>query len=88
MDSFFWLASAELANLGFETSFEVCPIDTADPKIWRGVKRRYWWGSQYFLPTCTLEGGESGGIGGSGGGGGGGSGGGAAGGSGGKKRKK
>lgn len=55
------LASAELERLGLETSFEVCPIDTADPKIWRGVKRRYWWGSQYFLPTCTLRAGPTGG---------------------------
>ena len=54
------LASAELENLGFETTFEVCPIDTADPKIWSGVKRRYWWGSQYFLPTCKLAGGGEG----------------------------
>ena len=50
------LAQAELASLGFETKFDVVDIDTRDPEIWRGVKRRYWWGDKYFLPTCTLTG--------------------------------
>jgi protein arginine N-methyltransferase 2 len=46
------LASAELASLGFHTAFQVCPIDTADPKIWRGVKRRGWAGAP-LLRLCT-----------------------------------
>ena len=53
-----WLAQAELASLGFHTRFDVVDIDTKDPEIWRGVKRRYWWGDKYFLPTCTLTGGQ------------------------------
>ena len=52
------LAQAELASLGFHTRFDVVDIDTKDPEIWRGVKRRYWWGDKYFLPTCTLTGGR------------------------------
>lgn len=52
------LAQAELASLGFHTRFDVVDIDTKDPEIWRGVKRRYWWGDKYFLPTCTLTGGQ------------------------------
>lgn len=49
------LAAAELERIGFDTSFEVLDIDTKDPEIWRGVKRRYWWGDKYFLPTCVLR---------------------------------
>ena len=51
------LAGKELAQLGFETEFEVVPIDTNSSDIWEGVKRRYWWGDTYFLPTCVLWGG-------------------------------
>ena len=51
------LAAKELAWLGFETSFDVVPIDTKSAEIWKGVERRYWWGDTYFLPTCVLGGG-------------------------------
>jgi protein arginine N-methyltransferase 2 len=51
------LAAKELARLGFETAFDVVPIDTKSAEIWKGVKRRYWWGDTYFLPTCVLGGG-------------------------------
>ena len=55
------LAAKELGRLGFETSFDVVPIDTKSDEIWKGVKRRYWWGDTYFLPTCVLSGGTEGG---------------------------
>ena len=55
------LAAKELGRLGFETSFDVVPIDTKSDEIWKGVKRRYWWGDTYFLPTCVLGGGTKGG---------------------------
>ena len=48
------VAALELKRLGFETTFEVTPVDAKSDDIWRGVKRRYWWGESYFLPTCTL----------------------------------
>ena len=51
------LAGKELAQLGFETEFEVVLIDTNSSDIWEGVTRRYWWGDTYFLPTCVLWGG-------------------------------
>ena len=43
------LAAKELARLGFETAFDVVPIDTKSAEIWKGVKRRYWWG--HILPA-------------------------------------
>ena len=51
------LAAAELGRLGFETTFQVTPIDTKSDAIWKNVKRRYWWGDTYFTPTCVLGGG-------------------------------
>ena len=50
------VAEIELGRLGFKVTFEMKSIDTADSKIWEGVKRRYWWGDTYFLPTCVYRG--------------------------------
>jgi len=50
------VAEIELGRLGFKVTFEMKSIDTADSKIWEGVKRRYWWGDKYFLPTCVYRG--------------------------------
>lgn len=49
------VADIELSRLGFKVSFDIKPIDTSDDGIWKGVKRRYWWGDKYFLPTCTYQ---------------------------------
>ena len=54
------LAAKELGRLGFETSFDVVPIDTKSAELWKGVERRYWWGDTYFLPTCVLDEGTKG----------------------------
>ena len=50
------LAERSNSGLGFKVTFEMKSIDTADSKIWEGVKRRYWWGDTYFLPTCVYRG--------------------------------
>ena len=42
---------------GVQTAFDVVPIDTKSAEIWKGVKRRYWWGDTYFLPTGVPGGG-------------------------------
>lgn len=51
------VAEIELSKLGFKVTFDMKAIDTSDAKIWEGVKRRYWWGDKYFLPTCVFNGG-------------------------------
>ena len=58
------VAEIELGRLGFvppkgRGMFTVHDIDTTDAKIWEGVKRRYWWGDKYFLPTCVFDGDEA-----------------------------
>jgi protein arginine N-methyltransferase 2 len=50
------LAAKELGRLGFRVSFDVVRVDAKSETIWKGVKRRYWWGDKYFLPTCVLDG--------------------------------
>jgi len=50
------VAERELSEIGFKVTFDVVPIDASADAIWNGVKRRYWWGNKYFLPTCVFEG--------------------------------
>ncbi|CAK0737367.1 hypothetical protein CVIRNUC_000900 [Coccomyxa viridis] len=48
------IASAELQQLGLETEYVPLPIDCSNPKVWEGVRNRYWQLDTYMLPVCTL----------------------------------
>jgi type IV protein arginine methyltransferase len=50
------VAEEELRAKGFKVTFDVVAVDASADDIWKGVKRRYWWGDKYFLPTCVYEG--------------------------------
>ena len=43
----------ELASLGLSTEFVPLPINVTDPKIWEGVRNKYWQLDTYFLPVCS-----------------------------------
>lgn len=36
---------------GLETQFVELPINVSDPKVWEGVKLRYWELDTYYLPV-------------------------------------
>ena len=50
------LVKGELSHLGLETDFVALPINVADPKVWEGVRNRYWQLDTYFLPVCRRAG--------------------------------
>ena len=50
------LVKGELSRLGLVTEFVALPIDVADPKVWEGVRNRYWQLDTYFLPFCSWPG--------------------------------
>lgn len=48
------IVKRELASLGLSTQFVPLPINVADPKLWEGVRNKYWQLDTYFLPVCTF----------------------------------
>ncbi len=48
------IVERELASLGLSTQFVPLPINVSDPKIWEGVRNKYWQLDTYFLPVCIL----------------------------------
>jgi protein arginine N-methyltransferase 2 len=49
------LVQMELADLNISTQFVPLPISVSDPKIWEGVKNRYFQLDTYLLPVCIAE---------------------------------
>lgn len=48
------LVKRELTSLGLTTEFVPLPINMINPKIWEGVRNKYWQLDTYFLPVCSL----------------------------------
>ncbi|BDA44371.1 Protein arginine N-methyltransferase 2 [Coccomyxa sp. Obi] len=48
------IVERELARLGLSTQFVPLPINVSDPRIWEGVRNKYWQLDTYLLPVCTL----------------------------------
>eukprot|EP00501_MAST-03F_sp_TOSAG23-6_P000890 GSMAST32.ASY1.ANO1.926.1 assembled CDS len=46
----------ELDALGFTTTYIPCPIaEVQDKKVWKGVKRKYFYNDTYQLPICIFD---------------------------------